>query len=578
MRFAVESDFSKWLEVFRPLYGRAATAELHSAQREFARTAVAAPETNGQRYQRLVSRDARHGLGEFFTPAWLADLVLDRLGYTGAGTLVDPSAGFGVFVQCALDRGARPAGVAGYEINPLIAAYAQAGGLPVEERDSLCHPGERRFDFVAGNPPWVNWRYLDASYRERISPLWERYGLLPQGGLRARLGAGMDDLSILFTYLCADRLLAPAGRMGLLLSRSLLQSAGGGRAFRRFKLPDGRCLQVTGVHEIAGSCPFPRATNQTVAVMFQLSHEPAVYPVPYFREGERWDAQPVTSDRASPWAITRAGSEREFAGLRGPSRYAARVGVHTGGATGVYWVDILDRTVDSVTIQNRAGAGRRKWPESTATVEPDLVRTLVRGRDVARWSVQPSCHIVLPHMSGGKPVPESVMGERWPRTFAYFEQFRERMLERPHYRAHFEHARLPYWSMYNVGPYTFAPYRVVWREQSTAFQCAVIENAALIADAKLVVLACASGEEAHYLAALLNSGPANQYLSSFLIRVQISTHVLRHLRVADFDARDGRHLELAALSRACHAGCDVEAAARRMDALGREVWAMDRAY
>src|SRR5205814_81573 len=48
-------------------------------------------------------------------------------------------------------------------------------------------------DYVAGNPPWVNWRNLPRNYRDDVGPLWEQYGLFTQKGLQARLGTGMDD-------------------------------------------------------------------------------------------------------------------------------------------------------------------------------------------------------------------------------------------------------------------------------------------------------------------------------------------------------------------------------------------------
>jgi hypothetical protein len=563
-------DFAQWQDVYRPIYGAAADAELYEQQRQFRESgALSGHDELGKLYQRTIGRAARHSLGEYFTPAWLADFVLDRLGYRGCGTLLDPSAGLGVFLRCALDRGAEASAIAGYELNPLTAACASAHGLPVEVRDTLRDPGSQRFDVIAGNPPWVNWRYLNPAYRERIAPLWAEYGLVPPGGIRARLGAGMDDLSILFTYLCADRLLADGGRMGLLLSRTLLQSSGGGRGFRRFELPRGRYLKIAEVHEITGKLPFAGATNQTVAVICEVSGSRMVYPVAYFRGSQKWEAGPVLDDRGSPWAILRASARDDFMKLRGASPYSARVGVHTGGATGVYWVDVVERRPESVVIRNRGTAGRTDYPEVTAEIETTLVRTLVRGRDVSAWTVRPSCHIVLPHSSDGKPIPEAVMRERSPRTFAYFEQFRERMLERPHYRAHFQRQGLPYWSMYNVGPYTFTPYRAVWREQSTTFQCAVIEDPGLVADAKLVVVPCVSSDEAHYVAAMLNSTPAREFVASFRLRVQMSTHVLRHLRVPRFDPEDARHCQLAAMSRQSGA-----LLAERMDEIVRDIWGL----
>jgi hypothetical protein len=137
------------------------------------------------------------------------------------------------------------------------------------------------------------------------------------------------------------------------------------------------------------------------------------------------------------------------------------------------------------------------------------------------------------------------MRERFPRTFAYFEQFRTQMSARPHYLRHFKSQRLPYWSMYNVGAYTFAMWRVVWREQHKTLECAVIQRPDWIADAKLVVVPCESHDEARYLAALLNSRPAREFVESYAVRIQISTHVLRNLRVPKFSPEDPLHAELA---------------------------------
>jgi hypothetical protein len=77
----------------------------------------------------------------------------------------------------------------------------------------------------------------------------------------------------------------------------------------------------------------------------------------------------------------------------------------------------------------------------------------------------------------GKAIIETVMRKQYPKTYEYFQNFRNVMLKRPHYLQHFKAGNAPYWSMYNVGNYSFAPARVVWREQTTSFRCAVVETA-----------------------------------------------------------------------------------------------------
>jgi hypothetical protein len=239
----------------------------------------------------------------------------------------------------------------------------------------------------------------------------------------------------------------------------------------------------------------------------------------------------------------------------------------------VFWVDVLDRSSDRVVIRNRSDSGRHVWPQVTAEIEPDLLRPLVRGRDVGPFRASPSHWIVMPHLLSGKPVSLEEMHARWPLTFRYFETFREAMLRRAHYRQHFARLEYPYWSMYNVGAYTFARHRAVWREQSRTLQCAAIDDEDWIADAKLTVVPCHSDAEAHYLAATLNSQPAREFVEAYAVRIQISTHVLRNLRVPQFDESNGIHCELAALGRSAtqerRGSADSLA---RIDALPRELW------
>src|SRR5262249_25372054 len=54
-------------------------------------------------YQELVDPADRSGLGEFYTPDWLAELILEDIKYQ-SGTLLDPACGSGTFLFCAVRR------------------------------------------------------------------------------------------------------------------------------------------------------------------------------------------------------------------------------------------------------------------------------------------------------------------------------------------------------------------------------------------------------------------------------------------------------------------------------------------
>ncbi|MEM4647954.1 MAG: N-6 DNA methylase [Candidatus Pacearchaeota archaeon] len=57
-------------------------------------------------YQNLVPRDIRHRLGEYFTPDWLAELVLNEAGYDGNPDkrVLDPACGSGTFLVLVIKR------------------------------------------------------------------------------------------------------------------------------------------------------------------------------------------------------------------------------------------------------------------------------------------------------------------------------------------------------------------------------------------------------------------------------------------------------------------------------------------
>lgn len=87
-------------------------------------------------YESFVPRALRHALGEFYTPDWLAEHGLDRLGWSPSDALLDPTCGSGTFLIEAVRRrltASRPpdaehllAGLHGFDLNPLAVLTAKA--------------------------------------------------------------------------------------------------------------------------------------------------------------------------------------------------------------------------------------------------------------------------------------------------------------------------------------------------------------------------------------------------------------------------------------------------------------------
>ncbi len=98
-------------------------------------------------YHRLLPRELRHALGEYYTPDWLAEYTMNRSGYDAQpGTrMLDPACGSGTFLVVAIRRmrenaekaGMSPAeaataivdGIHGFDLNPLAVIAARTNYL-----------------------------------------------------------------------------------------------------------------------------------------------------------------------------------------------------------------------------------------------------------------------------------------------------------------------------------------------------------------------------------------------------------------------------------------------------------------
>ncbi|MFH0883019.1 MAG: hypothetical protein V2A56_08535, partial [bacterium] len=83
-------------------------------------------------------------------------------------------------------------------------------------------------------------------------------------------------------------------------------------------------------------------------------------------------------------------------------------------------------------------------------------------RDTHRWVATPSAWIILPQDPETRAgIPEKDLRRRFPNTFAYLTMFQEQLRLRSGYKKYFRPTD-PFYSVYNVGPYTMAPWKIVW--------------------------------------------------------------------------------------------------------------------
>lgn len=98
-------------------------------------------------YQYLVPKRIRHDLGEYYTPDWLAELVISEVGYDGNldKRILDPACGSGTFLVLAIKRARQYAldhfkdetetlegilkNIVGFDLNPLAVLAARTNYL-----------------------------------------------------------------------------------------------------------------------------------------------------------------------------------------------------------------------------------------------------------------------------------------------------------------------------------------------------------------------------------------------------------------------------------------------------------------
>ena len=170
----------------------------------------------------------------------------------------------------------------------------------------------------------------------------------------------------------------------------------------------------------------------------------------------------------------------------------------------------------------------------------------------------------------------------YPKTYAYLKHFEEPLRSRSGYNRYFDEHD-PFYSMFNVSDYTFAPHKVVWREQAAALTAAVLtseDQQTIVPDHKLMLVALESADEAHFLCAMLNSSPAQFAVLSYSVSIQMDTHILENVCVPVFEPGNHNHRRLANLSVQAHAATAAGDAARvqkieaEIDGFAARLWGL----
>ena len=448
------------------------------------------------------------------------------------------------------------------------------------------------FDLIVGNPPWVRWSKLPDTYRERAKPTCEQYEIFSE---TPHHGGNELDISGMITYTTTDKWLRPGGTLAFVITQTHFQSPSS-QGFRRFRIDSAYRLAPLFVDDMKALKPFPEATNKTSVVVFRKRTRRPRYPVPYriwtASEGntraipptlsraavmhrvdvQNYEATPVGPE-GSPWAILPPGRFRAVSSISGHSTWVqGRKGI-TADLNAVYFVSVEASNKSSrlVRVSTRPEAGNTNIGGARSFwVEPTLLYPLLKGAaDFETCYLKPRHELFtfVPNDGITREACEEAehrMNMSCPKTKSYFKTYERWLRKRSTWSKRMANA--PFYAVYNVGSYTFAPYKVIWAEQSSAFKAAVaaagevplLDQRPYVPDHKIFFVEFQAALPAYFLCGLLSSSLVKEFVESHNISIQVGD-IFKHMSLPSFDPTQQAHRRLAQLVKRAHQEHDTTA-------------------
>jgi hypothetical protein len=440
---------------------------------------------------------------------------------------------------------------------------------------------------VAGNPPWVKWSHLPPEYAEFIKPQCVKLGVFSDD---AWVGGIESDISTVITYEALSRYCARKGTLAFFITGTVFANESS-QGFRRWRLPAlseptrrrPEPFTVVKVEDYAAVRPFEGVNNHPTLLILRRNGKPTTYPVTYrvwqptridgrvkrqFADAETFrseapsidlKAEPVPGTDAGPWLKGTAAQLLAWSNLfeQQAPNYQARKGVTTD-ANGVFFVKVGKRSRGKgakVAISNDPTLGRRQLQVRSAQVESEHLFPLLRGQGVTAFQATPDADycVLVPQreMHGDPDLPRTAPG-----THRYLKGFHDTLIARSSYRR-FQRDR-PWWSLWSTGSYTFAPFKVVWKEISGGrFAAAYVGSYAhpilgekvIVPDHKVYFVPMWNEDEAAFLTGFLNAPLVSSAVAAYAAALSLGVSVVEYLRIPEYDPRNAKHKQLAKIAK-----------------------------
>ncbi len=447
-----------------------------------------------------MKRDIRQ-YGDFQTPHQLAREVCEVLVRRGIspGSVVEPTCGRGTFLEAAVEHFPSAQRLLGVEVNQAHVREAHArlgtsaevlqGDFFDTDWQSLLSRAPEPL-LVLGNPPWVTNAELGTLQSTNLPVKNNTQGLERLDALTGKSNFDISEwmltnqlewlrnrsgwLAVLVKTSVARKLLRQAWQRHYPVGRAAIYRI---NAMRHFKaaVEAGLLLLPVSVGERSLDCD----------VFHSLADVHPRSTIGFHDEALVSDVQPYMKNR----------------GLIGTNtRYVWRSGVKHDCAK------VMELSAgDSGTLTN--GRGEK------VDIEPDSVFPLLKSSDVARGRVHNNRYVIVTQRNIGEDTAK--LAESVPRTWRYLVDHADTFDAR---RSAIYRGK-PRFSMFGVGAYTFAPWKIAVSGFYTSInftKVGPVEGKPVVLDDTVYFLPCQSESEADFIQALVRSRPFVELLGALM--------------------------------------------------------------
>jgi hypothetical protein len=412
-------------------------------------------------------------MGDVFTPLQWGEFAVSQFdifnAWINGATVFDPTMGHGHLLESLVSFGTKQ----GYSIHDLpinhlfgneintyhhataLDRFKEKYGLDMSEnfsnKDLLCLT-PKKFDIILGNPPWQNFVDLPPRYKEKIKPLFATFDLVVNKQ-NLLLGGARIDIAALIIQVSILNFLKNKGKAYFFMPLSLLLNDGAHEQFRTYKIHKTHFSPVK-IFDFNKEPVFNNVSTRYGLVHFKKNEEVS-FPIDYFifndRNWQQFLASPIGA-KSGPLSIFKKQSEipNKFHSIEISRKSTPRQGLNTCGANNIYIFKTYKKISQNTCIVN-----------NNIELPDDLIFPLLTSENFKNPTAGAKAWVLLPYKHDGRPLAQEAI-KGMPQLKKYLNSVRGNLISRKGVLINSWIKRGFWWALMGVGPYNFAPYKIVW--------------------------------------------------------------------------------------------------------------------